>query len=148
VLLQKLEVATGTNSGELYLPDSAPRSQARSFPTSVPVDTLLSGLTGAMFGFVFALVGGALGSAAGHEVLSALLACLLFSVAGCFYARYEHLRGEHNLAEFVLAATQAGALTAVVTFVSLACQSLMLLPVAFLCGMLLPTLANLSNNRT
>ena len=148
MLLQKLEIAAGANSGELYLPDSAPRSKARSLPTPVHVDTLLSGLTGAMFGFVVALVGGALGSAAGHERMSALLACLLFAVAGCLYARYEHQRGEHNLAEFVLAATQAGALTALVTFISLACQSLMLLPIAFLCGMLLPTLATLSGNRS
>ena len=148
MLLQKLEIAAGTNSGELYLPDSAPRCGARPLLTDVSVDTLLSGLTGAMFGFVFALVGGALGSAAGHEMTSALLACLLFTIAGCLYARYEHLRGEHNLAEFVLAATQAGALTALVTLVSLACQSLMLLPIAFLCGMLLPTLATLLGNRS
>lgn len=148
MLLQKLEISTGAHSGELRLPDSVTRCGARPLPTPVPVDTLLSGLTGAMFGFVFTLVGGALGSAAGHEMLSAFLACLLFTLAGCFYARYEHLRGERNLAEFVLAATQAGALTALVTFVSLACHSVMLLPIAFLGGMLLPTLTALSGNRS
>jgi len=147
VLLQKLEISAGANSSELRLPDSVTRCSAQPLATLVPMDTLLSGLTGAMFGFVFALVGGALGSAAGHEILSAFLACLLFTVAGCLYARCEHLRGERNLAEFVLAATQAGALTALVTFVSLACHSVMLLPIAFLGGMLLPTLTALSGNR-
>ncbi|MFN8610454.1 MAG: hypothetical protein U0931_23145 [Vulcanimicrobiota bacterium] len=139
MLLRQLEVA---NSGELCLPDSAPaRSRGLS---SVRVDTLLSGLTGAMFGFVFALVGGALGSASGHEMVGALAAWLIFGLAGCAYARYEYGRGEQSLAEFVLSATQAGTLTGLVTFVSVASQSVMLLPVAFLCGLMLPTLVTLA----
>jgi hypothetical protein len=139
VLLRQLEVA---NSGELYLPESTP-VRARMLP-SMRVDTLLSGLTGAMFGFVCALVGGALGSACGHEMLGALAAWLIFGLGGCAYARYEYGRGEQNLAEFVLSATQAGTLTGLITFVSVASQSLMLLPIAFLCGMMLPTLVALS----
>ncbi len=139
MLLRQLEVA---NSGELYLPESTP-VRARMLP-SMRVDTLLSGLTGAMFGFVCALVGGALGSACGHEMLGALAAWLIFGLGGCAYARYEYGRGEQNLAEFVLSATQAGTLTGLITFVSVASQSLMLLPIAFLCGMMLPTLVALS----
>lgn len=139
MLLRQLEVA---NSGELYLPESAP-VRARALP-SMRVDTLLSGLTGAMFGFVCALVGGALGSAGGHEMVGALAAWLIFGLGGCAYARYEYGRGEQNLAEFVLSATQAGTLTGLVTFVSVASQSVMLLPIAFLCGMMLPTLVALS----
>ncbi|MBX3170902.1 MAG: hypothetical protein KF760_26075 [Candidatus Eremiobacteraeota bacterium] len=118
-------------------------SSARALPP-VKVDTLLSGLTGAMLGFVCTLVGGALGSAFAHEMVGALAAWLIFSLGGCAYARYEHQRGEHALAEFVLSATQAGALTGLLTFVSLASQSLMLLPIAFLSGMLLPTLVIIS----
>ncbi|MBS2037409.1 hypothetical protein JST97_20640 [bacterium] len=139
MLLRQLEVA---NSGELCLPESAP-ARARAMP-SMRVDTLLSGLTGAMFGFVFALVGGALGSACEHEMVGALAAWLIFGLAGFAYARYEYARGEQSLAEFVLSATQAGTLTGLITFVSVACQSVMLLPVAFLCGLLLPTLITLS----
>lgn len=142
VLLRHLEVA---NSGELIL-KNATRSRARSLPP-VRVDTLLSGLTGAMLGFVCALVGGALGSAFAHEMVSALGAWLVFSLGGCAYARYEHGRGEHSLAEFILSATQGGSLTGLLTFVSLASQSIMLLPVAFLSGMLLPTLITLSQAR-
>jgi len=139
VLLRQLEVS---NSGELYLPDTV-RSSARVLPP-VRVDTLLSGLTGAMLGFVCALVGGALGSGCGHEMVGALAAWLMFGLGGCAYARYEHQRGEQNLAEFVLCATQGGTLTGLLTFVSLASQSIMLLPIAFLSGMMLPTLATLS----
>ncbi len=120
--------------------------QARAL-TPVRVDTLLSGLTGAMLGFVCALVGGALGSASGHEMVGALAAWLIFGLGGCAYARWEHQRGENALAEFVLSATQGGALTGFVTFVSLASQSLMLLPVAFLSGMLLPTLVLLAQQK-
>lgn len=122
------------------------QSSARALPP-VKVDTLLSGLTGAMLGFVCALVGAALGSALGHEMVGALAAWLIFGLGGCAYARYEHQRGEQALAEFVLSATQGGALTGLVTFVSLASHSLMLLPIAFLCGMLLPTLASISQAR-
>lgn len=142
MLLRQLEVA---NSGELYLPESAP-ARARALP-SMRVDTLLSGLTGAMFGFVVALVGGALGSAGEHEMVGALAAWLIFSLAGCAYARYEYARGEQSLAEFVLSATQAGALTGLITFVSVAIQSVMLLPLAFLGGLMLPTLIALSGQR-
>lgn len=142
VLLRQLEVA---NSGELILKDSA-RSRARALPP-VRVDTLLSGLTGAMLGFVCALVGGALGSAFGHEMVGALAAWLIFGLGGCSYARYEHHRGEHSLAEFVLSATQGGSLTGLLTFVSLASQSLMMLPIAFLCGMMLPTLITMTAAR-
>lgn len=142
VLLRQLEVA---NSGELCMQDAG-RSTARALPP-VRVDTLLSGLTGAMLGFVCALVGGALGSGAGHEMVGALAAWLIFGLGGCAYARYEHHRGEHSLAEFVLCATQGGALTGLLTFVSVASQSLMLLPIAFLAGMMLPTLATLSSQK-
>ena len=139
MLLRQLEI---TNSGELYLQDAGP-SSARALPP-VHVDTLLSGLTGAMLGFVCALVGGALGSGAGHEMVGALAAWLIFGLAGCAYARYEHQRGEHSLAEFILSATQGGTVTDLLTFVSLASQSLMLLPIAFLAGLMLPTVAVLS----
>ena len=141
MLLQTLELRT---SGELHL-----ESQTRPLRLSraLSIDTVVSGVTGATLGFVITMVGAALGSTWGHSLLTTLLLLVVASVAGCLGARREFRRGECGLADLLFNVVQAGALAGFGVALGLACDSLVVMQLAYALGVASPSLISLLPER-